>query len=137
MDEDVADGAPGGAGGNPATATHRVGFVMAFPGEFGAGCSVTAAIADIEPSLEGTEDNFTLAAALESDVGAFDEVEVVVGTIVLFDDTSAALESRRKGVRLIMHGLTKEPEAMSASRALRYRTRMIDKVKATSGASIP
>jgi hypothetical protein len=57
VDVEVADEASGGADFDPAPATDGIGFVVALPGEFGAGASIAGAVAPfrapktISPSL--------------------------------------------------------------------------------------
>ena len=75
----MADEASGGADSDPASATGGVGFVVAFPGELGAGSTVAAAVTDVEPAFDRTEDDFALEIALKGDMGGFDQIEVVVG----------------------------------------------------------
>ena len=55
----MSDETPGGARATQARPHTRSVFVVALPRELGAGSSVAAAIPDVQPTFEGTKDDFS------------------------------------------------------------------------------
>src|SRR6478609_717211 len=103
MDEDVADQASGGSEPDPPATVDFVGFVIALPGELGAGRAVPRAVADIEEALHGDEGDLAVGCALEAEVGLFAKVENVVVPGVHLDDAPAAGEGLCEGWNLGHH----------------------------------
>ena len=93
----MADEAASGSDGRPSATAGWVVLVIAFPGELGAGRSVTRAVANVEEAGEGSKDDLAIRAALERDVRLLDKVEEVIAPSVHLDDAPTTGEGFCEG----------------------------------------